>query len=28
MIVNDNSLEHVKAKVKESLEKVEEKWLK
>jgi len=28
IIVNDNSLEHVKAKVKESLEKVEEKWLK
>jgi dephospho-CoA kinase len=28
MIVNDNSLENVKAKVKESLEKVEEKWLK
>jgi dephospho-CoA kinase len=28
MIVNDNSLEHVKAKVKESLEKVEKKWLK
>ena len=28
MIVNDNSLEHVKAKVKKSLEKVEEKWLK
>ena len=28
MIVNDNSLENVKVKVKESLEKVEEKWLK
>ncbi len=28
MIVNDNSLENVKAKVKELLEKVEEKWLK
>ena len=28
MIVNDNSLEHVKAKAKDSLEKVEEKWLK
>ena len=28
MIVNDNSLENVKAKVKESLEKVEKKWLK
>jgi dephospho-CoA kinase len=28
MIVNDNSLENAKAKVKESLEKVEEKWLK
>lgn len=28
MIVNDNSLENVKAKVKESLEEVEEKWLK
>jgi dephospho-CoA kinase len=28
MIVNDNSLENLKAKVKESLEKVEEKWLK
>lgn len=28
MIVNDNSFEHVKAKVKESLERIEEKWLK
>jgi dephospho-CoA kinase len=28
MIVNDNSKENVKAKVKESFEKVEEKWLK
>jgi dephospho-CoA kinase len=28
MIVNDSSLENVKAKVKESLEKVEENWLK
>src|SRR5665647_1967789 len=28
MIVNDNTLEQVKAKVKESLEKVEEKWMK
>jgi len=28
IIVNDNSLEHVKAKVKDSLEEVEEKWLK
>jgi dephospho-CoA kinase len=28
MIINDNSLEHVKANVKESLEKVEKKWLK
>jgi dephospho-CoA kinase len=28
MIVNENSLEHVKAKTKDSLEKVEEKWLK
>ena len=26
MIVNDNSFEHVKAKVKESLERIEEKW--
>ena len=28
MIVNDNSFEHVKAKVKESLMRIEEKWLK
>jgi dephospho-CoA kinase len=28
MIVNDNSIESVKAKVKESLERVEGKWLK
>jgi dephospho-CoA kinase len=28
IIVNDNSLENVKARVKKSLEKVEEKWLK
>ena len=28
IIVNDNSFEHVKAKVKASLEKIEEKWLK
>jgi dephospho-CoA kinase len=28
IIVNDNSFEHVKAKVKESLGRVEEKWLK
>ena len=28
MIVNDNSFEHVKAKVKESLKRIEEKWLK
>jgi dephospho-CoA kinase len=28
MIVNDNTLEQVKAKIKESLEKVEEKWMK
>jgi dephospho-CoA kinase len=28
MIVNDNNLEHVKANAKESLEKVEKKWLK
>ena len=27
IIVNDNSFEHVKAKVKESLERIEEKWL-
>jgi dephospho-CoA kinase len=26
VIVNDNSFEHVKAKVKESLERIEEKW--
>ena len=26
IIVNDNSFEHVKAKVKESLERIEEKW--
>jgi len=26
MIVNDNSFEHVKAKVKESLERIEGKW--
>ena len=26
MIVNDNSFEHAKAKVKESLERIEEKW--
>ena len=28
VIVNDNSFEHVKAKVKESLMRIEEKWLK
>jgi dephospho-CoA kinase len=28
MIVNENSLEHTKAKIKMSLEKIEEKWLK
>jgi dephospho-CoA kinase len=28
MIVNDNSFEHVRAKVKESLMRIEEKWLK
>ena len=28
MIVNDNSFEQVKAKVKESLRRIEEKWLK
>ena len=28
IIVNDNSFEHVKAKVKEALGKIEEKWLK
>ena len=28
MIVNDNSFENVKAKVKESLKRIEEKWLK
>src|ERR1700690_2920293 len=28
MIVNDNSVEYVKAKVKESLERIEGKWLK
>jgi dephospho-CoA kinase len=28
MIVNDNSLEHVKVIVKESLERIEKKWLK
>jgi hypothetical protein len=28
MIVNDNNIEQVKAKVKESLERIEEKWLK
>jgi dephospho-CoA kinase len=28
LIVNDNSVEHVKAKVKESLGRIEEKWLK
>jgi hypothetical protein len=28
LIVNDNSIEHVKAKVKESLMRIEETWLK
>jgi hypothetical protein len=28
LIVNDNSLEHVKEKVKESLNRIEKKWLK
>jgi dephospho-CoA kinase len=28
MIVNDNSLEEVKAKIKEALQRIEEKWLK
>ncbi len=28
IIVNDNSFEHVKAKVKEALGTIEEKWLK
>jgi hypothetical protein len=28
MIVNDNSVEQVKAKVKESLQRIEEKWMK
>jgi dephospho-CoA kinase len=28
MIVNDNNVEQVKAKIKESLERIEEKWLK
>ena len=28
MIVNDNSFEHIRAKAKESLERIEEKWLK